>query len=128
MGEAPNATGKLQPSVDYETFIGSQPAHYTWPELAESAPAAMCYTSGTTGNPKGVVYSHRSTFLHSMAVGMVDTIGMSEQDTILPIVPMFHANAWGFLQAGMMIGSKIILPGRFLDPARLPRVMASERA
>src|SRR6202023_2131354 len=57
MGEAPNATGKLQPSVDYETFIGSQPAQYTWPELAESAPAAMCYTSGTTGNPKGVVYS-----------------------------------------------------------------------
>ncbi|HEU5375144.1 MAG TPA: long-chain fatty acid--CoA ligase [Ktedonobacteraceae bacterium] len=127
MGEAPAATGKLQPSVDYETFIGAQPASYTWPELDENAPAAMCYTSGTTGNPKGVVYSHRSTFLHSMAVGMTDGIGLSERDVVLPIVPMFHANAWGLAHASVMMGSKVVFPGRFMDPMSIARLMDEER-
>src|SRR5689334_21475035 len=88
MGDAPNAAGKLQPSVDYETFIGSQPEHYDWPQLEENTAAAMCYTSGTTGNPKGVLYSHRSMFLHSMAAASADAMALSERDTILPIVPM----------------------------------------
>lgn len=127
MGEAPHTTGKLQPSVDYESFIGSQPTSIEWPKLDENAAAAMCYTSGTTGNPKGVVYSHRSAFLHSMGVGLADGLGLSERDTALPVVPMFHANAWGLPHAAAMVGAKLVLPGRFMDPLRLGRLMEQER-
>ncbi|MEO6892937.1 MAG: AMP-binding protein, partial [Ktedonobacteraceae bacterium] len=127
MGESPTPPQKLQPTVDYEAFIASQPDSFEWPRIEEDSAAAMCYTSGTTGNPKGVVYSHRSIYLHSMGAGLADGMGLSERDIVLPVVPMFHANAWGLPHAGMMMGSKIVLPGRFMDPLRIARLMERER-
>jgi len=93
----------------------------------EDSAAAMCYTSGTTGNPKGVVYSHRSTVLHSMGTMLADTLGVSENDTILPVVPMFHANAWGLMQAGIMAGSSFALPGPDLSPQAIADLMEGEQ-
>ncbi|QBD83531.1 fatty-acid--CoA ligase [Ktedonosporobacter rubrisoli] len=127
MGEAPHATGKLQPSVDYEEFIGDQPATYEWPELDENAAAAMCYTSGTTGNPKGVLYSHRSIYLHSIGSCFADGPALAERDVVYPLVPMFHANAWGFPHASAFVGAKLVLPGRFMDPLRVAKTMEQER-
>jgi fatty-acyl-CoA synthase len=127
MGEAPHTTGKLQPSVDYETFLAGHPTTYEWPRLDENVAAAMCYTSGTTGNPKGVVYSHRSIYMHSMAVCLADGPAVSERDVVLPIVPMFHANAWGFPHAAAFVGSKLVFPGRFMDPMRIARMVERER-
>jgi fatty-acyl-CoA synthase len=87
----------------------------------------MCYTSGTTGMPKGVVYSHRSAYLHSMGVCMGNSLGMSEQDRVLPVVPMFHANAWGLAYAAVMSGADLIMPDRFLQPEPLARLIEAER-
>jgi len=89
--------------------------------------AAMCYTSGTTGNPKGVAYSHRSMYLHSMAVAMGDSMGLTPYDRILPIVPMFHANAWGLPYAAIMVGAALVMPDRWLQPEPLTRLIAAER-
>jgi fatty-acyl-CoA synthase len=93
----------------------------------EDRAASMCYTSGTTGNPKGVVYSHRSTVLHSMAVMMADVFGVSESDSILPVVPMFHASAWGLFHAGVMAGSDLIFPGADLSPAAIAELIVTAR-
>jgi fatty-acyl-CoA synthase len=128
MGEpSPKATGKLSPAVDYEEFLASAPADFAWPKLDENMACAMCYTSGTTGNPKGVVYSHRSTYLHSLATTQADTLAFSERDTLLPVVPMFHANAWGLAHAAPMVGAKQVFPSRFMDPTRIAHLMADER-
>jgi fatty-acyl-CoA synthase len=111
----------------YEEILAAEQPGFEWPELDERAAAAMCYTSGTTGNPKGVVYSHRSTFLHSMAAGAGSVFAFTEHDRILPIVPMFHANAWGLPYAGWMAGSDFIMPSRFMQAEPLCRLIADEK-
>ncbi len=111
----------------YEELLAAAPATFEWPELDERTAAAMCYTSGTTGMPKGVVYSHRSAYLHSMAVCLGNTFAMSDRDRVLPVVPMFHANAWGLAYAAVMSGADLVMPDRFLQPAPLARLIESER-
>jgi fatty-acyl-CoA synthase len=100
--------------LDYETLMAAEAADFSWPQLDELSAAAMCYTSGTTGNPKGVVYSHRSQFLHTMGVLQKDALGVGESDVLLPVVPMFHANSWGLPYAAGMSGCKLIFPDRFM--------------
>ena len=117
----------VAPAVDYEAFIAAKPDRYEWPELDESAPLGLCYTSGTTGNPKGVEYEHRSQYLHTMAQCMTDSMGLSATDTVLGIVPMFHAMGWGIPWSALMLGCKQVMPHRFMDPARLVALMAAER-
>jgi fatty-acyl-CoA synthase len=111
----------------YEELLAKQPDSFDWPDLDERSAAAMCYTSGTTGNPKGVVYSHRSAYLHSMGVCLGNVFALSEQDKVLPVVPMFHANAWGLPYAAVMAGADLIMPDRFLQPEPLVRLIEAER-
>jgi len=123
--EALAASGKTV--IRHDQLLAGQPTEFTWPDLAETSAAAMCYTSGTTGNPKGVVYSHRSTYLHSMAVCAANAIGIVEGDRVLPIVPMFHANAWGQPYAAMMAGADLLMPDRFLQAAPLVDMIEQRR-
>jgi fatty-acyl-CoA synthase len=111
----------------YEELLAPAPETFDWPDLDERSAAAMCYTSGTTGMPKGVVYSHRSAYLHSMGVCTGNSLGMSEHDRVLPVVPMFHANAWGLAYAAIMSGADLIMPDRFLQPEPLARLIEAER-
>src|SRR6201995_2262746 len=113
-------------TIDYESLIESHEP-MQWPSLGEGRAAAMCYTSGTTGRPKGVVYSHRSVVLHSLMAALPDSNGASAHDTILPVVPMFHANAWGLPYTGAFVGAALVLPGPKLDAESVLDLMADER-
>ncbi|MFF9148642.1 long-chain fatty acid--CoA ligase [Streptomyces sp. NPDC014861] len=112
---------------EYEELIAGRPTAYDWPELDERAAAAMCYTSGTTGDPKGVVYSHRSIYLHSMQVNMAESMGLTDRDTTLVVVPQFHVNAWGLPHATFMTGINMLMPDRFLQPAPLAEMIEREK-
>jgi fatty-acyl-CoA synthase len=112
--------------ADYESLLAeASPAEFN--VVDEDRAASMCYTSGTTGNPKGVVYSHRSTYLHSMGVLMADAAALSESDTVLPVVPMFHANAWGLAHASVMCGASLVMPGPNLAPDAIARLIGDHR-
>jgi fatty-acyl-CoA synthase len=111
----------------YEELLAAEPATFSWPDLDERAAAAMCYTSGTTGLPKGVVYSHRSTYLHAMGACLGNAFALSDTDRVLPVVPMFHANAWGLAYAALLSGADLVMPDRFLHPEPLVRLIEAER-
>ncbi|WP_411114671.1 long-chain fatty acid--CoA ligase [Streptomyces sp. 029-5] len=112
---------------DYDELIAGRPSTFGWPELDERSAAAMCYTSGTTGDPKGVVYSHRSIYLHSMQVNMSESMGLTDKDTTLVVVPQFHVNAWGLPHATFMTGVGMLMPDRFLQPAPLAEMIEREK-
>lgn len=101
----------LKNAESYESFIEDQSTEYNWPDLDENAASSLCYTSGTTGDPKGVLYSHRSTVLHSYAAALPDSMSLSVNDSVMPVVPMFHVNAWSLPYAVVMVGAKLVLPG-----------------
>ncbi|MFT3837733.1 MAG: long-chain fatty acid--CoA ligase [Myxococcaceae bacterium] len=113
--------------LDYEKLIANEPKTFDWPALDEKVAAMLCYTSGTTGNPKGVLLSHRSTVLHTMSVCSRDGLGVGEGDVIMPVVPMFHAAAWGLPYGAVAAGANLVFPGPHLDPESLLDLMAKER-
>ena len=112
--------------VDYEDFIADQPKTYDWPDIPETSPMGLCYTSGTTGKPKGVMYTNRSTYLHTLTESLVDSIGLSALDSLLGIVPMFHAMGWGLPFAASMLGCKQVMPHRFMTPDTFLKLMVEE--
>jgi len=117
MGAPAHFKTSLTPYQHYEELIASESSELDWPALDERQAAGLCYTSGTTGNPKGALYSHRSQFLHALGISAAETLGIRSTDTILVLVPMFHANAWGIPYAAALVGARLVLPGRHLKPA-----------
>jgi fatty-acyl-CoA synthase len=111
----------------YEDLLADAPASFDWPDVDERSAAAMCYTSGTTGLPKGVVYSHRSMYLHSMGACLANAMGLNERDRILPVVPQFHANAWGLAYAALLCGADLVMPDRFMTPAAIAGLIENEK-
>jgi fatty-acyl-CoA synthase len=121
--DGPTPQGK----IDYEALLEPEPKEYPWPRLDEYSAATICYTSGTTGNPKGVVYSHRSSTLHALVTSAIDANAIGCRDTVMPVVPMFHANAWGLPHSCAAVGAKMVFPGPKLDPESLLDLMAKEK-
>jgi fatty-acyl-CoA synthase len=117
----------LRNAVSYEEWIGAVDTDFAWKSFDENTAAGMCYTSGTTGNPKGVLYSHRSNVLHSMIASAPDAMGVSSCDTVLPVVPMFHANCWGLAMTAPMQGAALVMPGAKLDGASLYELLNDHR-
>ncbi|MFJ6696832.1 long-chain fatty acid--CoA ligase [Streptomyces sp. NPDC091272] len=112
---------------EYEELIAGRPSTFDWPDIDERSAAALCYTSGTTGDPKGVAYSHRSIYLHSLQVNLAESMGLTDKDTTLVVVPQFHVNAWGLPHATFMTGINMLMPDRFLQPAPLAEMIERER-
>jgi 3-(methylthio)propionyl---CoA ligase len=120
------ASSKVPKLLCYEELLDAQDDRYDWPAFDENSASSLCYTSGTTGNPKGVLYSHRSTILHAYAGALPDALNASARDAILPVVPMFHVNAWGLPYAACMVGAKMVLPGAALDGKSLYELFETE--
>jgi fatty-acyl-CoA synthase len=125
MGDGDSAS--LNPVVRYEDFLAQAEPELSYPQLDERAAAMLCYTSGTTGNPKGVLYSHRSLVLHALSTGLADMLGVTSRDRVLAIVPQFHANAWGLVHGSCLLGASLVMPHRFLQAAPLARLIADEQ-
>jgi len=123
MGAAPES---FEGALDYETLLAPERDTFDWPEFDERSAAILCYTSATTGDPKGVLFSHRSTFIHALASGLADALGITERERVLPIVPMFHVNAWGLPFLVPMVGADFILPMERLDPASVIELCESQ--
>ncbi len=113
--------------VSYEAWIGSQPKKYDWPQFDENSASSMCYTSGTTGNPKAALYSHRSTTLHAYAAALPDVMSLSARDSVLPVVPMFHVNAWGIPYSAALTGCKLVFPGPAMDGKSIYELIEGEK-
>lgn len=113
--------------LHYEKLLAAEREGFEFPEVDECSAASMCYTSGTTGNPKGVVYSHRSNYIHSIALTAAASFGLTEHDRVLPIAPMFHANAWGLPFASWLVGADLVMPGKFLQAEPMCRLIETER-
>ena len=113
--------------ISYEAWIGRQSSDYTWPVFDENSASSMCYTSGTTGNPKAALYSHRSTVLHAYAAALPDVMNLSARDSVLPVVPMFHVNAWGIPYSAALTGCKLVFPGPALDGKSVYDLLESEK-
>jgi fatty-acyl-CoA synthase len=125
-GKLPKDSG-IPNLVAYEDWIGGQSTTYEWPSFDENSASSMCYTSGTTGNPKAALYSHRSTILHAYAAALPDVMGISARDAILPVVPMFHVNAWGIPYSAALTGAKLVFPGAQMDGKSVYELIEAER-
>ena len=121
------ASTKVPNLLCYEELLDAQDDRYDWPQFDENTASSLCYTSGTTGNPKGALYSHRSTLLHAMAAATPDALNCSAADTILPVVPMFHVNAWSLPYVACMVGAKLVFPGAGLDGKSLYELFEAEK-